>query len=268
MPGSGVVLYFPCLTSRKHKQTRLFKDWEMLGKIIASLQSSHSLFPSAAELHGLWGCVARAARPSPSSAQSGQKQKKVQGTFGPFWKTGRNCSFSLVTLKDANATCQGWCKRVPGDRFVTKGCSPHLWACILQPLGVSGGGLICTVRLWSGFPYADAHYVICPVYLHSLWGPFCCSARLGLKIHVSLFKSICIHIQSTCSTSRGLPLLNKFTDLPLTFILVIYIKSFSRRIEALLYTVGCMNGFSRKLKSIVLSDSISVRCSTIPGVIW
>lgn len=151
--------------------------------------------------------------------------------------------------------------RYPGTACVTRGRSPHLQACILQPLGVSGVGLIDTVPLGSGFPYADAHYVICPVYLHSLWGPFCCCARLGLKIHVSLFKSIRIHIQSMCNTSRGLPLLNKFTDLPLTFILVIYIKSFSRRIEALLYTAGCMNGSSRKLKSIVLSDSISVRCS-------
>lgn len=65
-----------------------------------------------------------------------------------------------------------------------------------------------------------------------------------------------------CNTSRGLPVLNKFTDLPLTFILVIYTKSFSGRIEALLYTLGHMNGFSRKPKSIVFSDSISVRCST------
>lgn len=65
-----------------------------------------------------------------------------------------------------------------------------------------------------------------------------------------------------CNTSRGLPVLNKFTDLPLTFILVIFTKSFSGRREALLCTLGYMNGFSRKPKSIVFSDSIGVRCST------
>lgn len=86
--------------------------------------------------------------------------------------------------------------------------------------------------------------------------------NLGLKIDVSLFKSVHIHIQSVCNASRALPVLNKFTDLPLTFILVIYTKSFSGGIEALLYTVDCMNGFSRKPKSVVFSDSISVRCST------
>lgn len=153
-----------------------------------------------------------------------------------------------------------------GTACVTTGCNPHLWVCILQPLGASGVGLIDTVCLGSAFPFADAHYVICPMDLHSLQGPFCCCARLGLKIHISLFKSICIHIQPVCNTSRGLPLLNKFTDLPLTFLSVIYIKSFSRRIEALSYTEGCMNGFSRKLKSIVLSDSTSVRCSTVSRV--
>lgn len=264
-----MLLRFLSLASTKHKQTRLCTDGEMLGNISASLQNGGSLFPPAAQKHRSRGCGAEAARPSPSSARWGQKWKKVQspswGELGPFCKAGRNGSRVLITPKDATTPRQFWHEQVSGE---SQGMQAVFMSMPSPALAVSGGGLTCTVCLWSGFPYADAHYVICPVYLHSLWGPFCSCARLGLKIHVSLFKSLCVHIQSTCNTSRGLPLLNKFADLPLTFILVIYIKSFSRRIEALLYTVGSMNGFSRKLKSIVLSDSISARCSTVPGVIW
>lgn len=147
---------------------------------------------------------------------------------GPSWcflSVRQNFFTALVTLTWKHLAKTG-ANRSPGTACVTRECSPHLWVCILQLLGVSGAGLIDMVRLGSRFPYADEHYVICPVYLSSLWGPFCCCARLGLKIHVSLFKSTRIHVQSMCNTSRGLPLLNKFTDLPLTFILVIYIKSF------------------------------------------
>lgn len=201
----------------------------------------------------------KAARPC--SWQAGQTP------VGACWLWSRISSLPLVTLEDTKTPRQGGCKRVSGDRLCDQGMQSTFMSMhspIFRSLwGRSNRHSAPGLRV---SPCRRTHYAICPVYLCSRWGPFCCCARLGLKIHLSLFKSICIHIQSVCNTSRDLPLLNKFTDLPLTFILVIYIKSFSRRIEALLYTIGCMNGFSRKLKSIVLSDSISVRCSTISRV--
>lgn len=59
-------------------------------------------------------------------------------------------------------------KESPETTSVTRGHSLCLWVCMLQPLVVSGVGLIDMVCLSSGFPYADAYYVICLGYLHSL----------------------------------------------------------------------------------------------------
>lgn len=69
----------------------------------------------------------------------------------------------------------------PGTPSVTRGHSLYLWVCILQPLVAPGVGLIDMVCLSSGFPYADAYYVICLGYLHSLWGPFWSCAKLGTE---------------------------------------------------------------------------------------
>lgn len=89
----------------------------------------------------------------------------------------------------------------PETTSVTRGHSPYLQVCILQPLVASGVALIDMVCLGSGFPYADAYYVICLGYLHSLWGPFWFCAKLGLKI-MYRYLNLYIHTFSLCATHQ------------------------------------------------------------------
>lgn len=195
-----MVLYFLCFTSKKPKQDINLKTrrcWDALwwaemesGEGTGSLLSSiHQHAPASARqerevtnpwVHGKPAGTGSNLRPNYMAKESSVSMQDINKTvlsshkaefFARLWSPS----------KTQNHLAKVGTNESPGTPSVTRGHSLYLWVCILQPLVAPGVGLIDMVCLSSGFPYADAYYVICLGYLHSLWGPFWSCAKLGTE---------------------------------------------------------------------------------------
>lgn len=192
-----MILFFLCLTSKKpkrdiHLKTRRCSDalwWAEMesGEGTGSLlSSSHQHAPVSARqereatnwVHWKLAWIVRNPQPNQIAKESSMSIQDINKTALPSQKA-EFLPQPWSPWKTQNHLARVGTNESPGTTSVTRGHSPYLPARILQALVASGAALTDMVCLSSGFPYADAYYVICLGYLHSLWGPFWSSAKHG-----------------------------------------------------------------------------------------